>query len=80
MYIQACSLVLRFGRARQRGQESEGFLDLGWDRRWCGQVVADRSVTVLVGDVTGGDDRTVWGHVRAGSLDHGNRSARWSGL
>lgn len=78
--IQACLLVLRFGRAWQRGQEFQGFLDLDWDWWWSGQMVSDRSVTVLVGDVTSGDDWTVRSHVRAGSLDHGNRSARWSGL
>lgn len=80
IHVRACSLVLWFGCARQRSQEFQGFLDLDWDWWWRGQVVADRSVTVLVGDVAGGDDRTVRGYVRAGSLDHGNRCARWSSL
>lgn len=37
---------------------------------------ADGSVTVLVGDVSGGDDGAVWGHVRVASLDHGDRALR----
>lgn len=70
------SLVFWFGRARQRGQVSQRFLDLSWDWWWSGEVSAVRLVTVLVGDVTGVDCLTVWGDVCDGSLEHGDWAFR----
>lgn len=74
------SLVLWFGCAGQRSQKFEGLLDFDWDWGWCGQMVSYRSVTVLVGDVTGVDDRAVGSNVGRGSLDDRDRCAGGSGL
>lgn len=73
-------LVDWFGCAGEGSQESEGFLDFDWDWWWGWQVGSHGLVTVLVGDVSGADDRTVWGDVGRCSLDHGDRSAGWTGL
>lgn len=74
------SLVLRFRCAGQRGQVSEGFLDLDRDWWWGGQMGSVCLVTVLVGDECEGDRNTSRCGVGRNSLAHGHGLSLWSCL